>query len=184
MERDTERLNEMIGRLLTLARLEATRLPEMRPTDLTALVTEIVADAQWDAGQRKCRVDLVSDGSCEIHATPDLLRSAVENVIGNAIRYTASGTSIEVQLSCRNDPDGGEAVIRVSDRGPGVPSTELLNIFRPFYRVGEARDRESGGVGLGLAIADRVARFHGGSVHAENRIGGGLEVVLTLKTQG
>jgi two-component system sensor histidine kinase CpxA len=182
MERDAERLNEMIGRLLTLARLEATRLPEMRPTDLNALVAEIVADAQWEAGQRKCRVDLVSDGSCEIHATPDLLRSAVENVIGNAIRYTASGTSIEVQLSCRNDADGGEAVIRVSDRGPGVPSTELPNIFHPFYRVDEARDRESGGVGLGLAIADRVARFHGGSVHAENRIGGGLEVVLTLKT--
>ena len=69
----------------------------------------------------------------------------------------------------------------VSDRGPGVPPTELANIFRPFYRVANARDRQSGGAGLGLAIADRVARAHGGSVHAENRAGGGLEVILTLK---
>jgi two-component system sensor histidine kinase CpxA len=182
MERDTERLNEMIGRLLTLARLEATTLPEMRPTDLNALLAEVVADAQCEAGQRSCRVDFVRDGSCQLQASPDLLRSAVENVIRNAIRYTAAGTSIEVQLSCRKDVDGGEAVIRVSDRGPGVPSTELANIFRPFYRIDEARDRESGGVGLGLAIADRVARLHGGSVHADNRIGGGLEVVLTLNT--
>ena len=70
---------------------------------------------------------------------------------------------------------------RVADRGPGVPSSELTNIFRPFYRVTDARDRQSGGVGLGLAIAERVARAHGGSVRAENRAGGGLEVVLRLK---
>lgn len=62
-----------------------------------------------------------------------------------------------------------------------MPPTELANIFRPFYRVANARDRQSGGVGLGLAIADRVARAHGGSVHAENRAAGGLEVILTLK---
>jgi two-component system sensor histidine kinase CpxA len=84
----------MIGRLLTLARLEATTLAEMRPTDLNALLAEIVADAPWEAGQGGCRVDLVSDASCEIHASPDLLRSAVENVIRNAVRYTASGTPI------------------------------------------------------------------------------------------
>jgi two-component system, OmpR family, sensor histidine kinase CpxA len=182
LERDTERLNDMIGRLLTLARLDMTAAaPEMRLTDLRALVSDIVADAQWEARERDCRVDLVSDGDCEIRANPDLLRSAAENVIRNAVRYTASGTAVEVRLECHRGDDGDAAIVRVSDRGPGVPAAELPNIFRPFYRVADARDRQSGGVGLGLAIAERVARVHGDSVHAENRAGGGLEVVLRVQ---
>jgi two-component system, OmpR family, sensor histidine kinase CpxA len=182
MERDTERLNEMIGRLLTLARLDMTAtLPEMRRSDLRALVLDIVADAQWEAGERNCHVDLVCECHCSIDANPDLLRSAVENVIRNAVRYTARGTAVEVCLQCRQGSEGDLAVIRVADRGPGVPASELANIFRPFYRVTAARDRQSGGVGLGLAIAERVTRVHGGSIQAENRTGGGLEVVLTLK---
>jgi two-component system sensor histidine kinase CpxA len=182
IERDTERLNEMIGRLLTLARLDMTDTsPEMRRTDLHALVSDIVSDAQWEAHERNCRIDLVSDGDCDVEANPDLLRSAAENVIRNAVRYTAPGTAVEVHLECRHDDNGEAAIIRVSDRGPGVPVTELSNIFRPFYRVADARDRESGGVGLGLAIAERVARVHGGSVHAENRAGGGLEVVFRFQ---
>jgi two-component system, OmpR family, sensor histidine kinase CpxA len=181
LERDAERLNEMIGRLLTLARLDMTTSSlEMPRTDLKALVSDIVADAQWEARERDNRVDLVCDGECHIDANPDLLRSAVENIIRNAIRYTATGSSVEVNLACRTADRGKAAIIRVSDRGPGVPDAELGNIFRPFYRVAAARDRDSGGVGLGLAIADRVARIHGGTVRAENRAGGGLEVVMTL----
>jgi two-component system, OmpR family, sensor histidine kinase CpxA len=182
IERDTERLNEMIGRLLTLARLDMTGTsPEMQPTDLNALVADVVADAQWEARERNCRVDLVSDSHCDIEANPDLLRSAVENITRNAVRYTAPGTAVEVHLECGHHDSTGAAIIRVSDRGPGVPAAELSNIFRPFYRVADARDRDSGGVGLGLAIAERVARVHGGSIHAENRADGGLEVVLSVK---
>ena len=179
---DTERLNEMVGRLLTLARLDTTATsPDMRRTDLNALVSDIVADAQWEASERSARVDVASDGDCHVDANPDLLRSAIENVIRNAIRYTARETTVEVKLECRRDSHHDLAVIRISDRGPGVPASELANMFRPFYRVADARDRQTGGVGLGLAIAERVARVHGGSIHAENRSGGGLEVVLALK---
>jgi two-component system, OmpR family, sensor histidine kinase CpxA len=181
MERDTERLNEMLGRLLTLARLDMTTTsPEMRPIDLKALVADIVEDAQWEVRERSVRVEFACDGPCEIEANPDLLRSAIENVVRNAVRYTARETAVEVRLECRRDVRGGAAIIRVSDRGPGVPATELVNIFRPFYRVTDARDRRSGGVGLGLAIAERVARVHGGSVRAENRPGGGLQIVLSV----
>jgi two-component system sensor histidine kinase CpxA len=182
LERDAERLNEMIGRLLTLARLEMTAAsPAMRRIDLKTLVADIVADAQWEARERECCVDFVCDGECAIEANPDLLRSAAENIVRNAVHYTARGTAVEVRVDCRDGENGDAAIIRVSDRGPGVPDAELSDIFRPFYRVANARDRESGGVGLGLAIADRVARVHGGSIHAENRAGGGLEVVLNLK---
>jgi len=71
-------------------------------------------------------------------------------------------------------------VLNVRDYGPGVPENELINIFRPFYRVSDARDQQSGGVGLGLAITDRVVRLHGGSVSAANAAGGGLEVQIRI----
>jgi two-component system sensor histidine kinase CpxA len=181
IERDTERLNEMIGRLLTLARLEMTAAaPEMRPIDLTALISDVVADAEWEARERHCHVALMSRVDCAIDANPDLLRSAIENVIRNAIRYTGPETAVEVHLDCRPGDTVDAAIIRVLDHGPGVPAAELSNIFKPFYRVADARDRESGGVGLGLAIAARVAQVHGGSIRAVNRADGGLEVVLRL----
>jgi two-component system sensor histidine kinase CpxA len=181
MERDAERLNEMIGRLLTLARIEMTAaLPEKQRTDLNALLSEIVADAQWDAGQRNCRIELICDRQCYADTNRELLRSAIENVIRNAIRYTAAGTAINVRLECHRADGRDTSVTRVSDHGSGVPPTELLNIFRPFYRVADARDRQSGGVGLGLAIADRVARLHGGTIEAANKAGGGLEISLSI----
>ena len=152
----------------------------MRPIDLTALVSDIVADAQWEARERHCRVELMSRVDCTIDANPDLLRSATENVIRNAIRYTAPGTAVEVHLECRRGDGGDAAIIRVPDRGPGVPAAELSNIFRPFYRVADARDRESGGVGLGWRLPSAWPTRTRGSIRAANRAGGGLEVVLSL----
>ena len=182
MERDAECLNDMISRLLTMARLDMiSTSPDMRQVDLSALVSAIVADAQWEATERHRHVNFVSDEECGVHGNRESLRSAVENMIRNAIRYTAAETAVDVCVECQQRDGAGLANIRVSDRGPGVPPAELADIFRPFYRVANARDRESGGAGLGLAIAERVARMHGGSIHAENRPGGGLTVVLSLR---
>jgi two-component system sensor histidine kinase CpxA len=182
MEKDTEMLNDMIGRILTVARLDTIAAsPERRATDLDVLVAEVVADAQLEAGPRNCRVALSCEGACLAAIDPDLVRSAVENIIRNAVRYTAPATTVDVHVACVERADGHAAVVLVSDRGPGVPAEELSNIFRPFYRIANARDRQSGGVGLGLAIAERVARVHGGHIRAGNRPGGGLEVELTLK---
>jgi two-component system sensor histidine kinase CpxA len=104
-----------------------------------------------------------------------LLQSAIENVLRNAVRYTKEGTAVEVSL--RNS--GGKAIVVISDHGGGVPDSELDKLFRPFYRIGEARERATGGIGLGLAIAEQAVRAHKGTIKAENA-GDGLVVEIVL----
>ena len=113
---------------------------------------------------------------CRINGSNELLRSGIENVVRNAVRYTAVGTSVDVELHWKLDT----AELTVRDRGPGVPGTELAHIFEPFYRVSAARDRASGGVGLGLSIAERTVKLHGGCIEARNAEEGGLLVTIRL----
>jgi len=182
IERESARLNDLIGQLLTLARLEAA--PEHgipttgAPVELTTLLTEVCQDADFEARGRGCTVDLAACEMCRVVGSPTLLRSAIENVVRNGVRHTPDGQALEVSLGCSE----GQATITVRDYGPGVPEASLPELFRPFYRVESARDRESGGVGLGLSIAERAVRFHGGSLHAENAATGGLKVRLLLPT--
>jgi len=179
MEQDFERLSEMIGRLLTVARLDASDASiQMTTLNLAALASEVVSDAEFSAQERKRSVRLTSENDIYVTGNRDLLRSAIENILLNAVRYTPQGASVDVRL--RYEAALGSAVLNVRDYGPGVPENELINIFRPFYRVSDARDQQSGGVGLGLAITDRVVRLHGGSVSAANAAGGGLEVQIRI----
>ena len=116
-----------------------------------------------------------------VEADPDLLRSAVENVVRNATRYTAEGTTVEVRLERQRAANGEEEIIvRVLDSGPGVPDEALHKIFEPFYRLDDARNRQTGGAGLGLSIADRAIRLHGGQLRASNRKEGGLEIEIRI----
>lgn len=177
IEREAERLNEMIGSLLSLARLQgAAGPPEKSRFRLDSMLREIAEDAGFEAQERNSTVVLDAAPTCTVEGSPDLLRSAVENVVRNAVRYTAPGTPVEIAVSS-ND---GFAEIRVRDHGPGVPDAELERLFRPFYRVATARERESGGAGLGLAITERALRLHGGTVQAANAPGGGLVVTMRL----
>ena len=111
-----------------------------------------------------------------VNGNRDLLRSAIENVLRNAVRYSPQDAPVEV--SVEHDPGGLTMSIR--DRGPGVPPAELERIFEPFYRVAESRDRDSGGEGIGLAITAQVVKAHGGSAKAATNPDGGLEVRLSL----
>jgi len=120
-------------------------------------------------------VSIQADPGLEVGGDPELLRSAFENVIRNALRYAPPGSAVEVAAEAR---DGIEVTVR--DRGPGVPDKDLKLIFEPFYRVDAARDRAGGGEGLGLAIASRALTVHGGGIEARNREGGGLEVAMRL----
>ena len=190
IQKEAENLNEMIGQLLALTRLESgAEGLRKTPFDLVELVSAITADAQFEAGSRNRAVRLKSSGPCTIVGNEPLLRRAVENVVRNALQYTADGTEVEVQLNCgeadsASDSNSRTAVITVRDHGSGVPENALGEIFRPFYRVDDARDREAGGVGLGLAIADRAVRLHEGKVEAANEPTGGLLVTISLPTGG
>jgi two-component system sensor histidine kinase CpxA len=178
MEREVERLNSLIGQLLTLSRLEsADKSPPMEILDLGALVREISADADFEAASTNRGVQLVECAACSILGARDLIRSAVENVVRNALKYTDPNTEVLVKLLRVNQ---GNVDIIVQDHGPGVPAQALVHIFEPFYRVDDARDRGSGGAGLGLAITHQIVRLHGGSVQAMNKEAGGLELRVTL----
>jgi len=144
------------------------------------LINDVAADASYEAQDRNCRLECKIADDCVVTGNAALLHSAIENVVRNAMRYTHEGTEVEIRLECVNSPAGPQAVIRVSDRGPGVPEESLDKLFRPFYRIDDARGRQTGGIGLGLSIAERALRLHGGSATAFNRPGGGLVVELRL----
>jgi len=182
IELEASRLNELIGRILTLARLEdgEQRVPQI-PVPLGELVASVAEDAEFEAQERHCHVrTVIPEGDWGVRGNDSLLHSAVENVVRNAIRYTQEGTSVEIELTSDKCNGGAEAVLRVSDSGPGVPEDALGKLFEPFYRLDDARGRLTGGVGLGLAITERAVRFHGGKVSASNRAGGGLVVEIRL----
>ena len=186
IELEASRLNELIGRILTLARLEDGEqgVPQT-PVPLGEVVANVAEDAEFEAQERRCHVHTeIPEGKWGVRGNDSLLRSAVENVVRNAIRYTAEGSSVEIVLSGEEGSGGMEAVLRVSDSGPGVPEDALGKLFEPFYRLDDARGRLTGGVGLGLAITERAVRFHGGKVAAFNRAEGGLMVEIRLPMVG
>jgi two-component system sensor histidine kinase CpxA len=182
IQHEAENLNEMIGQLLALTRLE-TGAQEIskRRFDLVNLVREIADDADFEARSRNRSVRLCASGSCMIPGSEDLLRPAIENVVRNAVQYTREQSEVQITIKPNVVAEqSGFAEILVRDHGAGVPEAALAEIFRAFYRVDDARDRESGGTGLGLAITERAVRLHRGTVTAVNAPGGGLIITIRL----
>jgi len=185
LESDLQRLNEMIGRLLTVAKLDAvSALQNFVRVNLSELVSSIASDAEFEAQERGCRVDIVQTEDLSVLGDSSLLRSAIENVLRNAVRFTAAGTAVEVLLRANSTIGAHEAIIVIRDHGAGVPEDELTRIFKPFYRLPDARGIESTGAGLGLAIAERIVHLHGGSIRAINEGSGGLSVAMVFRMFG
>jgi two-component system sensor histidine kinase CpxA len=182
---EADRLEQLIARTLKLVRLERpAHALERANLDVRELLRHIVTDVAIEADAQGCLVDLQVPVPLPVSGDPELLRSAFENVIRNAVRYSPAGAMVLVS-GRRNlstgTADGIEVTVR--DFGPGVPEKELELIFEPFYRVDAAREHQSqgrGGEGLGLAIAARALAAHGGAITASNAAGGGLAVVATL----
>jgi two-component system sensor histidine kinase CpxA len=181
IEAEAERLNELIAQMLTLTVLESDSEQLQREiVDLAALVGEVADDAGFEAKGRNRWVRIIACEALQISGNREMLRRVVENVVRNAIRYTVEGTTVEIALRAVQSDGISYAVLNVRDHGPGVPETALTEIFRPFYRVADARDRQSGGTGIGLAIVECALHMHNGTVTARNAPNGGLIVEIHL----
>ncbi|MES2946162.1 MAG: HAMP domain-containing sensor histidine kinase [Pseudomonadota bacterium] len=186
IEAETGRMDALIEELLTLHRLEAGSPHSPREAlDVVELLTAIAHDASFEASVRNCSVVLQTDVQFVAKVDGELIYRAFENVVRNAVKYTAEGTSVEISVRLVQAPDGAQAAsqkleVSVQDQGPGVPAEYCETIFEPFKRL----ENSSPGTGLGLAIARRAIASHGGTIHARPGPQGGLLVVMVLAAGG
>ncbi len=178
IEKESVRLNEMISRLLTLSRLESgSGEYESHELNLATIIEQVVVDAEFEATAHGRSVEVAELEPTKLQGNEALVRSAIENVVRNAVRYTAEGTTVMVKMYAQ----AGKARLSIEDHGGGVPEEDLKKLFTPFYRVGEARERKTGGIGLGLAIAEQAVKLHKGTISAANTADGLLvEIVFPL----
>lgn len=176
LDKEIGRLTDLVGGLIQVTRAEG-EFTERNLTEvsLDSLVNQVADSCQLEAEAQHCRIQVDATTPTALRADPELLRRAIENVLRNAIRYSPEHTTIDVTLE--NRVARGAVVIR--DRGPGVPDEMLPKIFTPFYRVDPSRDSSTGGLGLGLAIAQRAVMLHHGQITAQN-LDPGLEVTIAL----
>ncbi|MDX2198726.1 MAG: ATP-binding protein [Phycisphaerae bacterium] len=180
IRRECERLSDMIDRLLQLAALEHQVDGDERVLiNLSQLTREVADDCDFEAQAVDRRVSLHTGQDIRVLGSSDMLRAAIENIVRNAIRYTPAGRSVDINLRTTSDRPN-RAVITIRDHGPGVSEDMLPKLFQPFYRVESDRSNHSGGAGLGLALAERVIRAHGGNIVARNHADGGLEFIVDL----
>ena len=189
IERESERMDKLIGELLTLSRLEAgAGSPLSEDVGIADLLHDIMEDARYEAKARQVGIALAGDAvvaDAAVTGRPELLARAVENVVRNAVKHSPDGGTVEVNLSRQHDGKQDLLRIAVQDRGPGVASADLASIFQPFFRASHTQ-HSTDGHGLGLAIAQHVISAHGGRIAASLRSGGGLcvEMLLPVKTPG
>lgn len=176
IQKEADRLNELVEELLQVTRVEGDPAAlKTAAVPLDELLADLVYDSLLEAKAKDCKLLLQAPASVTLNGDEVLVRRAIENVIRNAIRYAPRGTPVEIELKKLD----GVAKISVRDYGPGVPEEALPRIFDPFYRVGSDRNRASGGLGLGLAIARRAVELHSGRLNARNA-NPGLLVTIEL----
>ena len=174
IDMEAERLEQMISELLELSRIQVNSHQEREKTDAYSLFFDILEDAKFEAEHMDKVLSYSGLTTTPLFGNPNLLMSAVENVIRNAIKY---GNNI---ITVNLEQTSNHFIIHVDDNGEGVPEDELKDIFKPFYRVSTARDRSSGGTGLGLAITESAIQQHSGTIIASKSPLGGLRMTITL----
>jgi two-component system sensor histidine kinase CpxA len=181
LDREVARIDLLMGQLLTLSRLEAgLSSAEREEVALAQVVEETAADCNFEAqSQGKSVTFQASESVILTNADPHALRSACENIIRNAVRYTPRGTEVQVLLEIDRTGPESRVLITVRDHGPGVPEESLQAIFQAFYRIGSDAEGLSGN-GLGLAIASEAIRLHHGSISASNLHTTGLEITIQV----
>ena len=176
IEREAERLDELLGQMLTLARLESGLNNEhQEKVGIDELLDEVVRDVRFEAQAAGQRIDYQPRVKADIQGQRELLRRAFENVIRNAIKYGGSHGPVEITLD--REP-GDRLTLTIRDHGPGIPDDALASVFQPFFRLPGQAVRQANGYGLGLAIAKRAIDKHGGSIRLANASDGGLCVTI------
>jgi two-component system sensor histidine kinase CpxA len=179
MQNEIDSISHLVGELLTLASLNAaTGRPLNEPFDLAEAMGEVVTDIAFESPQRAA--DLAysrPDAAMLVRGDRKLLARAINNVVRNAVFYTPPGAAID--MTCSVTPEG-RVHVSIVDQGPGVPEAALPHLFEPFYRVDDARNRQTGGTGIGLAICRRAIELHDGMITASNVAPHGLAVVIDL----
>ncbi len=177
IEQESIQLDSLLERILTVARLESGQhKPQFEPLSLNDLVDDVLHDARFEAAGTHATISYECTEDIQVNGDPGLLRSAIENVVRNAIFYSGNGGRIEVRLETSH----GAALLTVRDNGPGVADDKVALIFNPFYRADDSRGTTTGGMGLGLAIVRNAIHMHGGSILAQNIEPHGLEIKLKI----
>ncbi len=185
IEKEAGRLNVLIDELLILTRIEHGPGQVVKDVfRLDALISELIRDVRFEFSGSSKTVELLHLDVVAMQGNKELVQRAVENVLRNALYYTADTTAVEIALRQVSE-DGGKPVdwaeITIRDHGPGIPENELEFVTKPFYRVSSARDRQSGGTGIGLSITAQAVNLHNGRVTIRNaEHGSGLLVVMQL----
>jgi len=174
IEDEAERMGVLVEDLLLLARLDQGRPLERNPVDLAAIAREVVADATVLETGRPITVEASSP--VVVLGDEQRLRQVVANLVRNALDHTPAGTPVEVRVGVETT----RAVLTVTDHGPGIAPEHLPRIFERFYRADASRARESGGMGLGLAIVASIAEAHGGSARVESEMGSGATFIVEI----
>ncbi len=178
IERECERMDRLVGELLTLSKLDAgVTNSTQQSANFNELLTDIVNDARFEARAQGKDVEVRGECNVTIQGDIELLHHALENVVRNAVKYAPISTNVEIETW--QDATSRFLGIAILDQGPGVPEAELDLIFEPFYRS-NTTEKHTDGHGLGLAIAYRAIKAHGGSIRAINRAGGGLRIEIMI----
>ena len=179
IDNETERLDNLIAEILKFTRLDSLAEQDKHMLSLNDIITEVIADVSYEcnsAGMNDISINAKLMSSISISMHEASIKSAIENILRNAVRHSGSRSRIDVSLR-REYPD--TAIITIDDTGPGVPEDDLNHLFEPFFRSrNDANDDD--GTGLGLAIAARAIAMHGGTIAAHNRSAGGLTVTIEI----
>ncbi|MGC4084256.1 MAG: HAMP domain-containing sensor histidine kinase [Vicinamibacterales bacterium] len=171
------RLSEMVERVMDFAGMTGGASMVSRvPVDITAIVKQVVTSFEAEASTRGVFFQAADAARVTIDADPSAMTSALQNVIGNAVKYSVNGGVVDIALG----GDDMHATVRVRDRGIGVDAADLPHVFEPFYRGRRAVDSQVRGSGVGLSVVRRIVEAHGGSIRLDNREGGGVDVVIDL----
>lgn len=176
IEKESQRMNDLIGELLALSRLEAGVIGKLEVIDINELIAEIVEDARLEADSKNVSIQLTTTEEILIKGYYDLISRAIENVLRNAIKHTRSNS--EVTVSANLGANDHQLHIVITDQGQGVAENELSAIFEPFFRGSNSQKSQS--IGLGLTIAQKAIEVHNGKISASNRKKGGFRVEINL----